>query len=152
YHCAAAAATAGRLPVARFVRSGWTGVAPCAPVVWGGDPTTSFGFDGLASAVRQGLSMGLSGISRWGSDIGGYFSLFGRKLTPELLDRWIELGAASGVMRTEANGLGQPRAERPQISDPAILPVWRRWTRWRTRLYPYLAATRAGSPDRRSAG
>ena len=32
----------------------------CADVVWGGDPTTVWGFDGLSSAVTQLLSIGLS--------------------------------------------------------------------------------------------
>ncbi|HKG26098.1 MAG TPA: TIM-barrel domain-containing protein, partial [Thermomicrobiales bacterium] len=61
YHCAAfdAIGDAPR-PVVRFQRSGWTGAAPCAQVVWGGDPTTSFGFDGLRSAVTQALTAGLS--------------------------------------------------------------------------------------------
>ena len=39
----------------------------CAQVVWNGDPTTDWGFDGLESAVRGGLGMGLSGIAVWGS-------------------------------------------------------------------------------------
>jgi alpha-D-xyloside xylohydrolase len=145
YHCAAYAAVRDRrLPTARFSRSGWTRVAPCAQVVWGGDPTTDWGFDGLESALRNGLTMGLSGISRWGSDIGGYFSLGSHKLTPELLIRWIELGAVSGVMRNEANGFAVPEKPRPQLSDPGILPHWRRWARLRTRLYPYIAAADAG--------
>ena len=48
YHCAASEAVKDApRPVIRFQRSGWTGVAPCAQVVWGGDPTTDWGFDGL---------------------------------------------------------------------------------------------------------
>jgi alpha-glucosidase (family GH31 glycosyl hydrolase) len=58
-------------PVAPFVRSGWTGTQRCAQIVWGGDPTTDWGYDGLDSAIKQALSLGTSGISRWGSDIGG---------------------------------------------------------------------------------
>ena len=127
----------------RFVRSGWTGSARFSPVVWGGDPTVDWGFDGLRSAVRQGLSIGLSGVGLWGSDVGGYFALSGQKLDRELLARWIELGALSGVMRTQANGLGQPRAERPQPLDDETLPVWRAMATLRTRLWPYLAAARA---------
>ena len=130
-------------PTAGYVRSGFTGVHPYAQLVWGGDPTTSFGFDGLESAVRQGLTMGLSGISRWGSDIGGFFALGNNKLTPELLKRWIEVGAVSGIMRTEANGVALPSRDRPQIDDPDVLPVWRRWAKLRTQLYPYLAAADA---------
>ena len=144
YHCGAyEAVRTRRLPTARFIRSGWTGVAPCAQVVWNGDPTTDWGFDGLESALRNGLTLGLSGISRWGSDIGGFFSLGSRRLTPELLIRWIELGAVSGVMRNEANGFALPAKPRPQLSDPEILPHWRRWARLRTRLYPYVAAADA---------
>ncbi|MEA2418620.1 MAG: hypothetical protein QOE60_826, partial [Thermoleophilaceae bacterium] len=137
YHCAAFAAAPH---AARFVRSGWTGTARCAPIVWGGDPSTDWGFDGLRSVVTNGLTMGLSGVSTWGSDIGGFFSLFENKLTPELLIRWIELGAVSGVMRTEANGIRIPDSARPQVWDPEIFSYWRRWARLRTQLYPYLAA------------
>lgn len=123
-------------PVAGFIRSGWTGVHPYAQLVWGGDPTTDFRFDGLASAVQQALSLGQSGISRWGSDIGGFFGL-GRRLTPELLVRWIEFGAVSPIMRTEANGVMLPPQDRPQISDPEILPAWRKYAKLHTQLYPY---------------
>ena len=130
-------------PLARFNRSGWTGTAQYAQIVWGGDPTTDWGFDGLTSAVRQGLSMGLSGVSLWGSDIGGFFALGSRRLTPELLNRWIEFGFASGVMRTQANGFDVPEKARPQIWDEEILPVWRRYSRLRTQLYPYLAAAQS---------
>jgi len=125
-------------PLARFNRSGWTGAARWSQIVWGGDPSTTWGFDGLASAVRNGLTMGLSGVSLWGSDIGGFFTLTAPKLTPELLRRWIEVGFASGVMRTEADGIGG--AGRPQIFDPDVLGTWRRYAKLRTQLYPYLAA------------
>jgi sulfoquinovosidase len=140
YHCAAARAAPRAI---RFVRSGWTGTAACAPVVWGGDPSVDWGFDGLESAVVNGLTMGLSGVSTWGSDIGGFFALLENRLTPELLARWIEVGAVSGVMRTQANGIRVPDSPRPQVWDPDIQPVWRRWAKLRTQLYPYLAAADA---------
>jgi sulfoquinovosidase len=141
YH-AAARAFAARLdrPLARFNRSGWTGTAKFAQIVWGGDPTTGWGFDGLQSAVRNGLTMGLSGVSLWGSDIGGYFALSEPQTTPELLVRWIEMGFASGVMRTQANGFALADSPRAQIFDPDVLPVWVRYARLRTQLEPYLAA------------
>ena len=141
YHCGAHAAQPRAI---RFVRSGWTGTARCAPVVWGGDPSVDWGFDGLESSVINGISMGLSGVSTWGSDIGGFFALLENRLTPELLARWIEFGAVSGVMRTQANGIRVPDSPRPQIWDPEIQPVWRRWAKLRTQLYPYLAAADAG--------
>ncbi len=137
YHCAALAAAPRSV---RFVRSGWTGSARCSPVVWGGDPTVGWGFDGLRSVVINGLTMGLSGVSTWGSDIGGFFALLGNRLTPELLVRWIQVGAVSGVMRTQANGIRIPDTPRPQVWDGGIVRHWRRWAKLRTQLYPYLSA------------
>jgi alpha-glucosidase len=151
YHCAAFAAEPRAV---RFVRSGWIGTARCAPVVWGGDPSVDWGFDGLRSVVTNGLTMGLSGVSRWGSDIGGYFALFENHLTRELLTRWIEVGAVSGVMRTQASGIRIPDSPRPQIWDADMVQLWRRWAKLRTQLYPYLAAAdasyrRTGMPTMR---
>ena len=155
YHCAfqRIAARFDR-PLVRFQRSGWTGSARCAEVVWGGDPTTVWGFDGISSAVTQLLSIGLSGISRWGTDIGGYVS-FGagydekpgatedETLTPELLTRWIELGALVPVMRTKRSGIAIPSYDRPQVFDPEQLPFWRRMTELHLQLNPYLRAADA---------
>ncbi len=87
--------------------------------------------------------MGLSGISTWGSDIGGFFAIGANALTPELLRRWVQLGAVSGVMRTEANGIAIPAKERPQIWDPDQIDNWRRYAKLRTQLYPYIAAAAA---------
>jgi len=137
-------------PVVRFQRSGWTGSARCAENVWGGDNTTVWGYDGLSSAVKEGLSMGLSGVSRWGSDIGGYNS-YGpaERLDAELLNRWIQFGAVSAVMRTKGGGLAFPSYKRPQVWDPEILPIWRRYAKLHTQLNPYL---RAADRDYRRSG
>jgi len=140
YHRASGDFQRRRGGVAAFGRSGWTGAAAGMQMVWGGDPTVDWGFDGLSSAVTQALTMGTSGVSRWGSDIGGFFALGSRRLTPELLTRWIQFGAVSGVMRTQAEGVAVPDKPRPQIGDPEILPTWRRYAKLRTQLYPYLLA------------
>jgi alpha-glucosidase (family GH31 glycosyl hydrolase) len=126
-------------PIVRHVRAGWTGVHPYAQIVWGGDPTTEWGFDGLQSSVRQALTMGLSGISIWGSDIGGFFTLAADELSPELLERWVQFGAVSGVMRTKHGGVGTGPG-RPQVYDPDQIANWRRYAKLRTQLYPYIAA------------
>jgi alpha-glucosidase (family GH31 glycosyl hydrolase) len=141
YHATAHAYARERAgkPLARFNRSGWTGAARHSQIVWGGDPTTSWGFDGLTSAVRNGLSMGLSGVSLWGSDIGGFFALSQAQTSPELMRRWIEFGFASGVMRMQANGFTLRPSTRAQIFDKDVLPTWVRYARLRTQLYPYLA-------------
>jgi sulfoquinovosidase len=129
-------------PVARHIRSGWTGVHPYAQIVWGGDPVTDWGYDGLASAVRQALTMGVSGISTWGSDIGGFFTIFSPALSPELLTRWVQFGAVSGVMRTKFSGVGGG-TQRVQVFDPGQIDNWRRYAKFRTQLYPYIAAADA---------
>jgi alpha-glucosidase len=142
FHTAAAAAAAefeqrhGRR-LARFVRSGWRGTPPAVPIVWGGDPTTGWGFDGLASAVTCGLSLGASGVAMWGSDTGGFMSTV-QRLTPDLLRRWIQFSAFCPVMRTKAAGIEVQPYDRPQIWDDDILPTWRRWAGWHTRLNDYL--------------
>jgi alpha-glucosidase (family GH31 glycosyl hydrolase) len=162
YHCAVQRIARGLgRPLVRFQRSGWTGAARCAEVVWGGDPTTVWGFDGLSSAATQVLSIGLSGVSRWGTDIGGYNS-FGagagrakpgntedETLTPELLTRWIELGALVPVMRTKRSGIALPSYRRPQVYEPEHLPVWTRLTRLHHELNPYL---RAADEEHRRSG
>ena len=126
YHCAVRdiAATLPR-PVSRHQRSGWTGSAACADIVWGGDPTTVWGYDGLQSVVTQALSMGLSGVSRWGTDIGGYHS-FGpaERLDAEMLRRWIQVGAVSARDADEAVGDRRPLVHAPagvRPRDPAGL-------------------------------
>lgn len=141
YHCGVQAATASAgKPLARFVRSGWTGSAACSPLVWGGDPSTSFGFDGLQSSIYQALSMGTSGVGLWGSDIGGFFALGRTALSGEMLNRWIAFGGLSVVMRSQKDGIAIPAKTRPQLWDAAHLPVWRRYAKLHTQLYPYVRA------------
>jgi alpha-glucosidase (family GH31 glycosyl hydrolase) len=128
---------------AQFVRCGYTGTGPYARIVWGGDPSEDDSeADGLAGAVSEGLSMGMSGISYWGSDIGGFHALFtAGETSPELLTRWAEFGAFSGIMRTEADGVPRPvlaGSPRAQVWDPAVLPHWRALSRLRTQLFPYI--------------
>jgi alpha-glucosidase len=128
---------------AQFVRCGYTGTAPVARIVWGGDPTEDDSeADGLAAAVNQGLSMGLSGIGYWGSDIGGFHSLFTEgRTSPELMVRWLEVGAFSPIMRTQAEGYERPVLQdltRAEVWTPEVLPHWRALARLRTQLFPYL--------------
>jgi alpha-glucosidase (family GH31 glycosyl hydrolase) len=146
YHCTAyaLASRAGR-PIVQFDRSGATGSARCSPVVWSGDPTTDWSFDGLPGMATLGISYGYSGVGLYGSDIGGYFSITAPPTSPELLNRWLELGAFSGVMRTESEGFVTPNwsQSRAQIWDPAVEPIWRRYAKLRTQLYPYIAQAAA---------
>lgn len=145
YHCASYEHTRKRMgrDAAIFVRSGFHGIQRCARIVWGGDPTEDWSCaDGLCAAVHQALSTGLSGIAYWGSDIGGFHALVNPRTDDELNARWLEFGAFSGIMRTQANGLSllSSRADRSQVWHPAVMPIWRRYTKLRTRLAPYIQA------------
>jgi sulfoquinovosidase len=141
YHCGVFEATSDAAkPLARFTRSGWTGSPACTPIVWGGDPTTGWDYDGLQSSIYRALSMGTSGVGIWGSDIGGYFAMFGRSLGDELFDRWIAYGGLSVVMRSEKNGVQVPEYDRPQPWDEDHQPVWRLYSKLHTQLYPYIQA------------
>jgi alpha-glucosidase (family GH31 glycosyl hydrolase) len=145
YHCASTRHSRARAPAA-FIRSGFHGVQPCARVVWGGDPTEDWSCaDGICAAVHQLLSTGLSGIAYQGSDIGGFHAVVNGRTTDELNARWIQVGAISGVMRTQANGYSvrYSREDRSQVWHEAVYPIWRRWARLRTRLYPYIAGASA---------
>ncbi|HEX8054114.1 MAG TPA: TIM-barrel domain-containing protein, partial [Thermoleophilaceae bacterium] len=145
YHCASTRHSRAKAP-AVFIRSGFHGVQSCARVVWGGDPTEDWSCtDGICAAVHQLLSTGLSGIAYQGSDIGGFHAIVNGRTTDELNARWIQVGAISGVMRTQANGYSvrYSREDRSQVWHEAVYPIWRRWARLRTRLYPYIAGASA---------
>ncbi|GAA4377618.1 TIM-barrel domain-containing protein [Nocardioides caricicola] len=129
-------------PLLRFSRSGWTDAVKETTIVWGGDPTTGWGFDGLTSSVTQGITMGTSGVTTWGPDIGGFMTLPGDPyLTPELLNRWIQYGAFTGVMRLQSGGIQFAGPTKPLVTDPEVQPVWKTYTRLRTMLYPYVAGS-----------
>jgi hypothetical protein len=54
-------------------------------------------------------------------------------------------------MRTQANGVAFPSKDRPQVIDDDQIANWRRYTKLRTQLYPYLVAAqkayrRSGMP------
>jgi alpha-glucosidase (family GH31 glycosyl hydrolase) len=141
YHCGVYEATRDvDRPIARFTRSGWTGSPACSPIVWGGDPTTGWDYDGLESSIYRALSIGASGVGIWGSDIGGFFAMFGRSLSDELFDRWIAYGGLSVVMRSQKNGVELTPHDRPQPWYPSHQPIWRRYAKLHTQLYPYLQA------------
>ena len=141
FHCGAYEATSdASKPLARFTRSGWTRSPACTPIVWGGDPTTGWDFDGLESSIYRALSMGTSGVGIWGSDIGGFFALLGRVLDDEMFDRWIAWGGLSVVMRSQKNGVQVPTYDRPQPWDEEHQPVWRLYSKLHTQLYPYVQA------------
>ena len=107
-------------------RSGWTG-SQRYPVHWGGDPQTSF--NGMAAALRGGLSASLSGIGYWSHDIGG----FAGEPSQELYVRWAQFGLLSSHSRCHGTTPREPWAFGDRATD-----IFRSTARLRYRLLPYL--------------
>jgi alpha-D-xyloside xylohydrolase len=81
-----------------LTRSAWLGSARHGVCVWSGDVASSW--PALAAQVRAGVNAGISGLSWWCSDIGGFVG--GDPDDPgfrELLVRWFEFGVFSPVCR-----------------------------------------------------
>ena len=119
-----------------FGRSGWTGDHRFTPVTWGGDQETSWERDdGIATAREIGVGLGLSGVSRYGSDIAGFSSVWDGPSTEELYLRWISMGAFEPVMRTH-DGLAEDENWSFE-EDSSTLLTFRRYARLHMRLQPF---------------
>ena len=94
---------------------------------WGGD--TNCTYQGMASTLRGGLSMGVCGHAFWSHDIGG----FHYQPTPELYVRWMQFGAFSPLAR--AHGMS---TRLPWDYGDAALRITREYVRLRYRLLPYI--------------
>lgn len=84
--------------IANLLRSAWAGSQKYGNVVWSGDvPST---FEAFYEQVQAGLNIGLSGISWWNTDIGGFMTDdVNDPDFKELLIRWYQFGVYSPVMR-----------------------------------------------------
>lgn len=126
-----------------ITRSGYTGTQRWA-IVWGGDITGAEGFGagastdlGLRSAIIGQQRAAFLGYPIWGSDTGGYYEFRDR----EVFARWLEFSAFSGIM--EIGGVGA-HAPWDMPTEPAydeeMIEIYRRYTRLRETLLPYLVA------------
>ncbi|MFI9817684.1 glycoside hydrolase family 31 protein [Saccharothrix variisporea] len=144
-----------------LIRSAWAGSQRHGAALWSGDiPTT---FASLATQVRAGLNVALSGIPWWNTDIGGFHG--GDPDDPayrEVLVRWFQYGTFSPIMRLHGD-----RAPNQPFSTSMSGNVNEVWSygeeayeilvahlRLRERLRPYLAelseaAHRTGAPPMR---
>jgi alpha-glucosidase len=98
---------------------------------WTGDNSSSWAH--LSLSTTQLVSLGLSGFSYSGADIGGFA---GNAPSPDLLTRWIEIGAFNPIMRDHYQK-GKPDQE-VWVHGPRHEDIRRRYIEERYRLMPYL--------------
>ena len=84
--------------VISLTRCAYPGSQRFGSVVWNGDiPST---FEALRMSMKSGLSMAMSGIPWWNSDIGGFHSGdIESEYFQELIVRWFQFGLFSPIMR-----------------------------------------------------
>lgn len=98
-------------------------------IVWTGDNQSLWSH--LQMAVPQLCNLGMSGFAFAGTDVGG----FGADCTPELLCRWVQVGAFSPFFRNHSSK-GSVRQE-PWQFDEKTLEINRKFIELRYRLLPY---------------
>ncbi len=97
---------------------------------WTGDNTASWNH--LRLSIPQLANLGVSGYAFVGADIGG----FNGSPTPELLTRWMELGAFNPIYRNHANK--GTRFREPWVDGPEHEKIRKRYIETRYRLLPYI--------------
>jgi alpha-D-xyloside xylohydrolase len=133
-----------------FQRSGTTG-SHMLPFFWGGDNDASFSTtNGLPTVLTAGLNAGMSGISMWMSDTGGYNKTARRDPDPVLFARWTEYSALSPGMEVMSSYNFGPW----DYGDEA-LRIFRSYSLLHMSLFPYRYAAaqesaRSGLPLMRS--
>jgi alpha-glucosidase len=97
---------------------------------WTGDNSATWNH--MRISVPQLINLGLSGYSFVGADIGG----FNGSPTPELLTRWMELGAFNPIYRNHA--AKGTRFREPWVDGPQHEAIRKRYIETRYRLLPYI--------------
>ena len=125
-----------------LTRAGFAGTQRYAST-WTGDNSATWNH--MRLSVPQLLNLGLSGIPFVGADIGG----FNGSPTPELLTRWMELGAFNPIYRNHA--AKGTRFREPWVDGPEHEAIRRRYIETRYHLLPYIytgmeEASRTGVP------
>jgi sulfoquinovosidase len=124
-----------------FVRSAYPGSQRWTWAMWGGDPEADWSVsDGLPASIVGGLNAGLSGMPIWGSDIGGFHAIFVAAPTSELLKRWMQFGAFSGLMRDMTAAEIREGERVLMFDEEELTQIVRRYQKLRTQLVPYVVA------------
>ena len=126
-------------------RSGYLG-SQNYPANWAGDSSASL--NNLASILSGGLSIGISGVSFWGFDIGGFYNCDyeGRRTVPDDDDyiRSVQMGLMSPLSRSH----GQSTPREPWVFSKTAQAAFLKINKLRYRLLPYLYSTAYETCDR----
>ncbi|MFD5321372.1 TIM-barrel domain-containing protein [Streptomyces sp. NPDC127098] len=136
---------AGEEEILSLNRSAWAGSQRYGAAVWSGDIRADW--DSLAQQLRAGLSMAVSGIPWWTTDIGGFHG--GDPDSPEfreLMARWFQFGVFCPI--TRLHGDREPRmAPGPEMTGgpnevwsfgPEVYEILTRQLSLRESLRPYI--------------
>lgn len=119
-------------------RSGFSG-SQNYPANWAGD--SSAAKNNLSAILNGGLSIGISGVSFWGFDIGGFYNCDyqGNRVVPDDEDyiRSVQMGLMSPLSRS--HGQGTPRE--PWIFSKTAQKAFLYINKLRYRLLPYIYST-----------
>ena len=119
-------------------RSGYAG-SQNYPANWAGDSSASR--NNLHSILTGGLSMGLSGVSFWGFDIGGFYNCdySGKRVIPDDEDyiRSVQMGLMSPLSRSH----GQSTPREPWVYSEEAQRAFLKINKLRYRMLPYLYST-----------
>ena len=119
-------------------RSGYSG-SQNYPANWAGD--SSAAKNNLAAVLNGGLSMGMSGVSFWGFDIGGFYNCDyeGRRCIPsdDEYIRSVQMGLMSPLSRSH----GQSTPREPWVFSRETQKAFLKINKLRYRLLPYLYST-----------
>jgi len=133
-----------------FQRSGTVG-SQMLPLFWAGDNDASFSTaNGLPTVVTAGLNAGMSGISLWMSDLGGYNKTRRTAGDDVVFVRWTQYSALSPGMEVMSGmNLG------PWDYGEEALRLFRRYSVLHMSLFPYryaaaLESRRSGLPMMRA--
>lgn len=113
-------------------RSGGPGMQRYGGACWSGDINNTFAI--MEGQVPAGLSMAMSGVPYWGTDIGGFHHPHALPESPELFARWFQFGAFCPVFRSHGHVW---REHVPWAHGPDVEEICRRYLDLRYRLMPY---------------
>jgi len=87
-----------------IARSAWSG-SQNQGAFWAGDQSSDFNpWTGLRSVILAAQNAGISGLTLWGCDIGGYFAV----PSPECFIRWAQFAALTPIMLFHGLGIRNP--------------------------------------------